>query len=128
MSLSVRFGVRLTVASLRDSMNTDPFQMPFLCFKKFGSLTNGTSSRSSLERFYATDESMHLPLILDQYYYGARPESADKRVKKQVLFRHQEREANRIVEDERLICMVDQLWVHVFDDSRKFPIVTDQSA
>lgn len=71
---------------------------------------------------------MHLPLTLNQFYYDARSGSADKRAKNQVLFRHQKRENNSIAEDEHLICMVDQLWIHLVDGSRKLPVVPRRSA
>lgn len=55
--------------------------------------------------------SLHLPVSLDQYYYHSLP-ATDSKTSDQVLYRYQE-----TIPQDRLVCMVDQLWLHVFDSS-----------
>lgn len=71
-------------------------------------------------RFYARtqDSAFQRSPTLDEYYYGALSTMSSRNTS-QVLFRRQGRSREDApLEDDRFICMVDQLWLLVIDDSK----------
>lgn len=63
--------------------------------------------------------ALHVPQTLDQYHDQSLAE-IDSRITDQVLYRHQGLLDEPVQEQERLICMVDQLWLYVVDDGMFF--------
>ncbi|KAI1634467.1 hypothetical protein F4809DRAFT_510196 [Biscogniauxia mediterranea] len=55
--------------------------------------------------------NLQVPQTLDQFYYHSLA-GTDGRATDQVLFRHQA----HVPESDRVICIVDQLWLYVVDD------------
>ncbi|KAI1487663.1 hypothetical protein F5X96DRAFT_648946 [Biscogniauxia mediterranea] len=55
--------------------------------------------------------NLQVPQTLDQFYYHSLA-GTDGRATDQVLFRHQA----RVPESDRVVCIVDQLWLYVVDD------------
>lgn len=80
--------------------------------------TTGASIGSAIRQRYAEDESAQFPITLDDFYHHSLSESTDRGAENQVLFRHQGLGACNVPGKERLVCMVDQLWLHIVDKGR----------
>lgn len=70
-------------------------------------------SRAAVMDIYR--ESVHVPQSLDEFYYQFLA-LVDNRTTDQVIYRYQGLPPRSIEEQERFVCVVDQLWLYVVDD------------
>lgn len=63
-------------------------------------------------------KSVHVPQTLDEFYYQFLAD-VDNRTTDQVIYRHQGLSSRSVAEQERFVCVVDQLWLYVVDDGDK---------
>ena len=93
------------VADLKDSEDLEKAQDPSTIIRP------GTTLDERLIRLYLNkDPPLHIRRTLDQSYYYTL-ENTDERDRDQVVYRH----TIRMLGEEPLLMMVDQLWMWVID-------------